>query len=228
MDDQTYSSYRSLYKQPMTIPMGPLSKYVGNVPLDIGQIITYLVISLAFFILYRFILGEYAVFGIGAPFWCLGISFPLTYWLLKIDTVGKPLHLFLFEMGSYPFRKHWSVGFIPFVKPKDKLSMTTHIQYRPVVQDGVNLQFLTLPVVGSAPRLEGLHMVTSGATRFVIDPFRKTCSIEVGSYDKVQPVVQSIKKYRKTVIDVGKGEVRFMHRKGEVQLIYEPKAQGGG
>jgi hypothetical protein len=221
MNEPTYQSYRKLYKQRFTIPLGPAARFVGNVPVDFGHIITYVIIVLINASIYAVFLGDRIFFGVGRVIWSMIFSVPITYYLFKLDTVNQPLHLFLIEFVKFPFRKHWSTAFIPFDKPKT-VKLSRDVSYRPMISDGSETGFLTLPVVGKVDKIEGLHLKAMGATKIAIHPLTKNIQIQVGDYENIYPRNQKVHRFRKTILQVGRGEIRFIHRNGRVQGVYEP------
>ncbi len=220
--DEIYNSYKRLYRQPFTIPLGPLAKYVGNVPIDFGHIITYGVVVMIFAFLYGLFLGDTAIFGLPRMFWSLLLGFPVTYWLLKRDTIGLPLHVFLVQIFRFFFRNHWFFAFQPIPYPKKKSKLQKKVRFRNVVQSGDKLLYPSFPVEGMVERIDGLHLQTSGATRIEFHPLSKKMRLKVGSFDSQIPKSLQVKKHFRTVMEVGKGVVRVQHRTGNLHVMYEP------
>lgn len=219
------SSYRRLYRQDFTLPLGPLAQYVGNVPLNFGHITTFGAIALVVGIVYTMILGNYALFGFNKIIWIIAISLPITWGLFRLDTCGMPLHTFLFSMIKFPFSKQWSVAFQPIKKPS-KRKIKWNGTFRAVrLTDDSHIEHMQLPLEGVYSQLEGIKLMTSGATRLEISPLSKNMKVSVGKYDSLKPETKRVKRLFKTVVEVGKGDVQIVHRQGEKVLIYKPDVE---
>ncbi|HJV47204.1 MAG TPA: hypothetical protein VJ824_15920 [Bacillota bacterium] len=221
MEEETYSSYRGLFKQSFTIPLGKMARFVGNVPIDFGHVATFFGITILIAVIYSVLLGNTTIFGLGRPIWSFLLAMPITYFLFRMDTVGQPLHLFLMDIVKFPFRKRWSVAFTPFAKP-GIVRLTGKVTHRAVVSNGGETSFLSLPLIGIANKIEGLHLKTVGATRIEVNPLTKRVTIRVGRYDNINPLTQNVRKWGKTKIEIGRGEIRFLHRNGRIQAAYDP------
>lgn len=219
-----YQSYKLLYKQDFSIPI----PYLDDFNINFGKVLTFIFL----FIINSIILGLLTLGGTKFLFVPRPIvSFILTSlqmaFLMKVPTAGKPLILWVVYVCYFLLFVPKATRAFRKIKLIKRWRETWMASFRPVIAtSGREVEYAVMPVMGEVKKFEGLTFQTQGATRFVFNPLTKKVNIQVGTFEKLQPVQRSIGRFRSTVIDVGRGTVRVLQRKGTPQVEYHPDWEG--
>lgn len=219
-----YTNYRDFYNQPTTLPV----KGLRGTKIDIPMLFTafgFLVISAFLASGIYFIFPLDSLLGIHKSYFIVGLTTILVLGANKIDTANYPFFLYIGSILFFLFKRMQMSAIVCFQEvelPVKKWRPTWKIQYRETVERDNELLFFHYPIQGVAKSLKGIVLHFTGSTKVTYHPVEKKIVIDTGSFEKLKTQEKVVHRMQKFKMEVGRGKLQFLSKKGEVVGVYEP------
>lgn len=219
---EKYSQYKDFYDQSVTLPIQGLR----GTKLDLKMIGTAVGFFLVTAVLVSLIFpGDQKVFGVDKIWIILSLTGALIYIASKIDTANQPFFIFIFSVVAFlgnRAKNKACVGFKQVELPRRKVKCNWLVNFRDIIDNGQEVIYRMNPLKGLAKDIKGFSFWVQGATLMRYNPITKSLSLTTGKFEKLQPQEKSVGSILPLNMELGKGQVKFLVKKGQVHAIYDP------
>lgn len=214
-----YQSYKALYKQNFTIPV----RFLDNFNIDVGKVAVFFVLMVVNSLFIGILaLGGKTLLFIPRPLIAFALTALQMLVLMRVPTAGKPLILWIFYVLYFMFFVNKVTRSFKPIKLKKKVIESWKASFRSVTATENEIFYNEVPLIGQVEKFDGLSLQTHGATKIKFHPFSKKITVKIGDYEKLRSQTVSLKPLRETTLEVGRGSVKVLKRKGQSEVQYIP------
>lgn len=218
-----YSQYKDFYDQSFTIPF----KLLKGTKINGKMFLTALgIVAISFFIVAIIFPSRSNILGVPKMYIIPALTGLLLYLSTKLDTANYPFFIFIASLIQFSLKKFHRKTFVCFSEvntPVKKIKYKWQIPYRDIIDTGTEVLYRMYPLRGIAKSLKGFSFSVQGATKILYNPITQTLKIKVGRFEILKEQEKAVGKYLPLKLETGRGDVKFINKKGKVFAKYTPE-----